>query len=43
MPARVRTVNDIPLTPADPTSPIPLYHQIYMDLLNLNSDQSIIA
>ncbi|HEX7556251.1 MAG TPA: GntR family transcriptional regulator [Leptolinea sp.] len=35
MPARVRTVNDIPLTPADPASPIPLYHQIYMDLLNL--------
>jgi GntR family transcriptional regulator len=35
MPVRVRTVNDIPLTPADPASPIPLYHQIYMDLLNL--------
>lgn len=35
MPVRVRTINDIPITPADSSSPIPLYHQIYMDLLNL--------
>ncbi len=35
MPVRVRTISDVPITPADSSSPIPLYHQIYMDLLNL--------
>jgi GntR family transcriptional regulator len=35
MPIRVLTTTDIPLTPADSASPIPLYHQIYMDLLIL--------
>lgn len=35
MTARIRTISDFPLTPADSASPIPLYHQIYMDLLNL--------
>lgn len=42
MPARVRTTQDIPLTPADPDSPIPLYHQIYMDLLNLIQSRQLL-
>ncbi len=35
MSSRIRTVEDIGLTPVDSNSPIPLYYQIYMDLLNL--------
>lgn len=42
MPVRVRTVKDVPLTPADSASPIPLYHQIYMDLLNLIQSKQLL-
>lgn len=32
---RIRTIEDTSITPADTASSIPLYHQIYMDLLSL--------
>jgi GntR family transcriptional regulator len=35
MAIRVRNIQDLPFKPALPESPIPLYHQVYMDLLNL--------
>ncbi len=42
MAARIITINDVPLTPVDGSSPIPLYHQIYMDLLNLIQSRQLL-
>ena len=32
---RQKSVEDIAITPVDENSPIPLYQQVHMDLLNL--------
>jgi len=34
-------VKSLPITPADPHSPVPLYHQIYLDLKRLIADQTL--
>jgi len=42
MPQRIRTIADMGISPVDPQAPIPLYYQIYMDLLNLIQSKQLV-